>query len=495
MNSKLIIVIISICLSTTIVKSQTNLSGTISNNTRLTIEKSPYILTGTLGVPSGITLTIDPGVTIKSEINTETEGSENTSKIDLLIKGELLANGKPDSIINFSGPRIMFKSSNLSNSEISNVEFDNSGIQLADEREHNQDNIKNSNSLILDNCTFKSNSYALTKGYDSYAYLIIKNSTLTNTLVKGYYPRSETIELVNCDVLNSTINSDSYNKGITVKYSMVKNSKFTIGCCGANINIIKSKISNSPFSDYNNYYDVSIDSSIVIHSPMQLNQGNITINNSLLLFDSEITSNIPSNYIGDKIVNQFGLKTQKLILKGSSIIGTGNGIAVELNPYSNNNTLISNSTFSSVETSILINRKGATINNSNFFGINKHTVLNKSSDDIIASSNWWGSTNSNEIAKLIYDTFDNINSGKVEYSNFLTTPDITAPISQPTNVFKSSTDNGVIIKWNSNPESDISGYKIHYNKIDEFTYSNTIDVGNVTTYEIPNIDLTKKIVF
>ncbi len=45
--------------------AQTNVSGIISTNTTWTLAGSPYIMTGGILVSSGVTLTIEAGVTIQ----------------------------------------------------------------------------------------------------------------------------------------------------------------------------------------------------------------------------------------------------------------------------------------------------------------------------------------------------------------------------------------------------------------------------------------------
>jgi len=47
------------------VAAATNVSGTISTNTTWTAANSPYVMTGNVTVNAGVTLTIEPGVTVQ----------------------------------------------------------------------------------------------------------------------------------------------------------------------------------------------------------------------------------------------------------------------------------------------------------------------------------------------------------------------------------------------------------------------------------------------
>jgi hypothetical protein len=56
----------------------------------------------------------------------------------------------------------------------------------------------------------------------------------------------------------------------------------------------------------------------------------------------------------------------------------------------------------------------------------------------------------------------------------------------------------VHVRWDANTESDLAGYKLYYGAVSRgeavspfspaFTYDRIIDVGNVTTYTLTNID-------
>lgn len=74
-----------------IVHADTNVSGNITTDTTWTLANSPYIVTGTVQVVEGATLTIDPGVTVKFNKDTF-----------LRIGGELIAEGTETQMITFT---------------------------------------------------------------------------------------------------------------------------------------------------------------------------------------------------------------------------------------------------------------------------------------------------------------------------------------------------------------------------------------------------------
>lgn len=144
--------IVCVCLLPLSASSQTNVGGTITQDAHWTLSGSPYTLTSTVGIINGITLTIDAGVQV-------------TGNYDLLIKGALVMNGSPNSHISVQATRVLFKNTDLSLSSINYTDFNQGGVQLADETEFNQDSPKNSSILVINYCTFNNNAFARTKGY------------------------------------------------------------------------------------------------------------------------------------------------------------------------------------------------------------------------------------------------------------------------------------------------------------------------------------------
>ena len=455
--------------------AQTNVSEAISSDITWSLADSPFTVTGSILVSNGVTLTIEAGAVINF-----------SDDYKILVKGNIISSGTSESLITFNGhssegssQMIIFKSTNLSNSTITYNVFNGpqKAIQLADESEGNEDSTKNSGILTVTYSDFN-NAGIYTKGYSTSAELKFENSTFDDLTIKGYYPRTEPITFTNCVINNSNINSDSYNYGINIYYSNVLNSSFTIGCCGANFLIDNSTIYNSPFTDYNNNYEVLINKSLIINSPLNLPSGNLTITSSIISFNGFDTS--------------IGVNTRKATISNSLISGNGAGTVLKMNSYSNYSSTISNSTLINSSTSVLLEGNNGTydFSNSNLYNNQTYNVDNNSDQEISAENNYWGTVIESEIQDLIFDSSDNIDKGTVDYTPFLTSLNIEAPISPPSNVTKSVTGSDVVLNWSANGESDIAGYKLHYGSPTGYSYATSVDLGNVTTYVVNGGDIT-----
>ncbi|MBI4648298.1 MAG: T9SS type A sorting domain-containing protein [Bacteroidia bacterium] len=263
--------------------------------------------------------------------------------------------------------------------------------------------------MIVNNVVLN-NTKVQTKGYATTASLVIDSATISTTAIIGVYPNSETIEVKNSNLNNCTINSDSYNYGITIRNSFVAGSTFTIGCCGGNISIISSTLSSSTI--YNGGGNpvtgpLKIIMSNLVNTPVNLPSAKVEITSSVINYN---TSN--------------GLIFGNGFIQCSQILGSGSGTAVKITGYNGynigGNVLIKNSTINQNSIGIEIsNANTMTIDSSNFDYNSSYHVKNLSTKNIIAKNNWWGTTDLTTIANKIYDYYDNINYGIVNFSNLL----------------------------------------------------------------------------
>ena len=467
--------------------AQTNISGIISSDTTWTLADSPYTILGDIGVSSGTTLTIESGVIINF-----------SGDYRILVKGNLLSSGKIGSLITFNGNSvegnnnmIIFKSTNLSNSTITYNKFigPQKSVQLAEESEGNQDTVKNSGDLTVKYSEFI-DSGVFTKGYGSTAELKFENSIFENSLIKGYYPRSEIITLTNSIIKNSEIFSDSYNKGIKIDSSLVTDSQFKLGCCGSNFIIENSILYSSPFSQTNSGGNATLNKSLVVDSPF-IGSGTLTLLNTIVSFSDSYTPSTINNNTINSSTAESGIKTTNITMSNSGIYGCKFGEA--LNISSSNNNTINKSTFINNNTDIIISGSTGSyeFNENNFLYSNElYRIYNTSTKDINAINNYWGTSTESEISSLIFDSSDDIDKGTVSYSPFVSTHYLLAPISPPSDVTKIVSGSDVVLNWSANGESDLAGYKLYYVSPTGYSYSTTVDLGNVTTYTVIGGDIS-----
>ncbi len=106
--------------------------------------------------------------------------------------------------------------------------------------------------------------------------------------------------------------------------------------------------------------------------------------------------------------------------------------------------------------------------------------------ELNAVSNWWNTAVESEIQAKIHDYYDNFQDiNEVLYDPWESAFILTAPITPPAQVIKQYKPGGIYLRWKPNPETDVAGYKIYYGSPTGYSYSNVIDVGNDTVYTIP----------
>lgn len=136
-------------------KAATEVSGIISGNTRWTKENSPYAVTSTIQIPAGVTLTIEPGVTITMA----------SSGDMFLLNGTISARGTSDNKIVFDGEgnSNFFSAKNSSADTFLDLEY-----------------------CVIENGT----SFWPATGHEQYGYFSLRHCELTNLTGYSYiwYP-------------------------------------------------------------------------------------------------------------------------------------------------------------------------------------------------------------------------------------------------------------------------------------------------------------------
>ena len=161
-----------------------------------------------------------------------------------------------------------------------------------------------------------------------------------------------------------------------------------------------------------------------------------------------------------------------------------------------NNTFVGNYDNYSSVSSIVRNGANHHYHKNNFFrnggSGNQYEIFNYSpvgTGSIDASGNYWGTSSATGIDSLIFDWLDDSQYSVVDYLPFLSSPSIDAPVSPVSGLSKTDLgSNQVLLQWFPNPETDIAGYKVYWGDFTGYSFSNVIDVGNVSSYTLSNVN-------
>lgn len=436
-----------------------NLGGTLSNDTiiRKLGADSAYLVTQSINVPAGVTLTINPGVV-----------AYFTQTAALNVNGgSLLVNGKEaDSVkllcyeLSRDWPGVQLKNiSETNHVYICNAVFGGavSAINLSKSvnvsiKHCSFYNYYGGNGVMLTDCSScvidSSYFFQCLSGIELFAS---ESNSVCNYFRDNVFDKGQ----INLRVSNlkpgyycyhNYIQRNCFQGASAAMYFEVAPLSFRNPK-----NYIQNNIITSHIPDENTGYlsfglNTSMDSLII--------QGNIFWNNDEAIHMSEscdVFIDKNTFYDNGKVVA--GTKDQCTILMTHNVFSKTRGEVMEIP-----SDLVS-------------------FHRNNFLSYGNNAILlkNNSTAAVDARENYWQVISADSIEMLLIDDNDDPQLGPIVFDDFLSECDTVAPVSPPHDVRIQLVDETWRISWDENPEADIDHYALYYGDFKNYRFQSHID--------------------
>ncbi len=458
-------VCISILLLTMALQSssETIFVGGLLEESEVWTKDNIYVVYQDLVVPGGVSLSIEAGVLVKINYAMGIIVDDGAIEVDGSISDSV------SFVPNHSNPGQTWKWS---------------GLIIRNANEENKSYLKYARFLDAETAIKIEDSWSVT----------IENSSIFSCQNLGVnIVNSNSCYLVNCkiennydgiEILAAYLNSSSNN---VVYNCIIRNQNHNIyifreqgGSCRNNL-IFRNLIENGNNGIWIDNSGGSVVSENIISENLILNNGGEVGFGLFLAHDSTIVSN---NIFWENNIGIFCEdKGDNCLINNNSFYQ--NNWAISIGPGSVGNIHLNN-TFSLnknellgiKETQDLVFSRNNIVNTEGFENI----VINFTHSDLSISDNFWGTVDPTIIDKLIYDSLDNPNLGKLTYVPFLQSIDTSNPVSPPFKVMKQSVDNKILISWNGNKESDLMGYRLYFGDYSNYSFSEEMEMGLDTSF-------------
>jgi len=336
------------------VPALTDVGGPIISDTTWILANSPYIAVESVEVWEGVTLTIEPGVTVKF----------NSGK-KLQVNGGLIARGTASKPITFTSNQ-----ANPAPGDWGNIEFTGTAITTTVDAEGNY-----MSGSVLQYCAVRYAGYANARGAIDARSLLIDHCTVQNNHAPGIYMMGT--QTAPGRIMQGTIseNSGYYGGGINTGYSIVSgntingnSASFGGGIYAGRSTVISNTIggNSTNYGDGGGIYahDSSISDNIVTGNLASPTYRGTIYGGGIYALRSEVTSNTVSNNrvsnseMSDAYIKGGGIYAEDSTVSDNTVTGNlattlynpqatcygrGGGIYA-INSTVNTNTVIGNST-------------------------------------------------------------------------------------------------------------------------------------------------------
>ena len=374
------------------VSASTDVGGSITSNTTWSKQGSPYIVTSSVLVCEGATLTIEPGVVVRF-----------SSAKGMQIEGELLAQGTEAEPIIFSSNQ-----SSPAPGDWVNILFTDTSIDAT------YDEVGNYlNGSIMQHCTVEYTGWGNTPAIKiASASPFIHHCTVTKNGYHGIYIAGTYPDYASPTISNNTIANNSASPH------------------GGGI--------------YACYGTPTISGNTIVNNSASYGGGIYVFHNTPTISGNTIANNSASD--GGGIYAWDGTPT----ISGNTIVNNsasdGGGIyARECTLTIIGNEITGNSAASSQGGGIHVDKLPSPINYNSIYNNNPCSVYNtnpQGSPHVNATNNWWGTSNETTIQEDIYDWFDDATLGIVDYMPYLTNPMLPDISFSPSNLSFSAVEGG-----------------------------------------------------
>ena len=445
----------------------------IGADTTWTTANSPVTFTGPIVVNTGVTLTINAGVTV------------NLNNYYLYVNGTVRAIGTNSGNIQIYGGSITFSNSSGAGSIFQNAAINssitssstltvinstiNSGSLTVGDSSVLTNNIISSQVTARNSCNFINNN--ISGDISAGNLCALTGNTLLGDITTGQSTKISNNTIMGSKIVLAPFGGHSYTIALTVgSTSTITNNTVSGGVTAISSSISNNTISGgAPFTDWagrgedsTSALEVSGTSSsvtgniiwsstggygVLLRAGYTVVSGNVIEDSLRIAGDALVEGNYISHggtgvQVGDIFISAFNdinYGQGNSIIRNNVITGNylgigssyaGGSAVIQQNLISNNslgiqvnsNMVIQNNTIANSSTAIRLQGFAPAISFNNIVNCTENTIyLSSVSTNVNATYNWWGTTNTQTINFTIHDFKYDLNLGAVNFVPFLTT--------------------------------------------------------------------------